>query len=105
MAGAPRSAAPTYPTSPFSGNEEGRSVHADDELRRLTPRQKEVLVMLVAGQSNKAIARRMKLSEGTIKFHISALFRVLGATNRVEAATAGARLLQQMADRNEGIIP
>jgi DNA-binding NarL/FixJ family response regulator len=105
MACAPQGAAPSYPSNSFSGDEEGPGGHADGELRRLTPRQKEVLVMLVAGQSNKAIARRLELSEGTIKFHISAVFRVLGATNRVEAATAGGRLLKQMADRNEGHVP
>jgi DNA-binding NarL/FixJ family response regulator len=69
----------------------------------LTPRQNEVLVMLVAGQSNKAMARKLNLSEGTIKFHMSALFRVLGATNRVEAAIAGEHLSQQIADRTKGI--
>ncbi|MBC7477919.1 MAG: response regulator transcription factor [Pseudorhodobacter sp.] len=58
-----------------------------------TPRQSEVLDMLVRGRSNKAMARELNLSEGTIKFHLSAVFRVLHATNRVEAATCGARLL------------
>jgi DNA-binding NarL/FixJ family response regulator len=61
----------------------------------LTPRQSEVLDMLVKGKSNKAMARELNLSEGTIKFHLSAVFRVLRATNRVEAATAGARLLDR----------
>ena len=101
---APKSTASNYPSMTLIGDKEGPSGHGDDDLRLLTPRQKEVLVMLVAGQSNKAMARQLNLSEGTIKFHISAVFRVLGATNRVEAATAGTRLLQQMADRNEGII-
>ena len=61
----------------------------------LTPRQSEVLDMLVKGKSNKAMARELNLSEGTIKFHLSAVFRVLRATNRVEAATTGARLLDR----------
>lgn len=68
-------------------------------MRVLSPRQKQILVMLVAGRSNKAMARSLNLSEGTIKFHISAVFRVLGATNRVEAATAGSRLLQDLEDQ------
>ena len=63
-----------------------------------TPRQSEVLEMLVKGKSNKAMARELNLSEGTIKFHLSAVFRVLRATNRVEAATAGARLLDRRPD-------
>jgi DNA-binding NarL/FixJ family response regulator len=66
--------------------------------RRLTPRQREILGLLVAGRSNKAMARSLNLSEGTVKFHMSAVFRVLGASNRVEAATAGARLLAQIED-------
>ena len=64
--------------------------------RALSPRQKQILELLVAGSSNKAMARSLNLSEGTIKFHISAVFRVLGATNRVEAATAGSRLLLEL---------
>ena len=51
--------------------------------------------MLVKGKSNKAMARELNLSEGTIKFHLSAVFRVLRATNCVEAATTGARLLDR----------
>lgn len=64
-------------------------------LAEFTPRQSEVLDMLVKGKSNKAMARELNLSEGTIKFHLSAVFRVLRATNRVEAATSGARLLDR----------
>lgn len=63
-------------------------------IAEFTPRQSEVLDMLVRGRSNKAMARELNLSEGTIKFHLSAVFRVLHATNRVEAATSGARLLE-----------
>jgi len=101
VSGASKGASKTYAASTHSGNRDGGN--AQDDLRMLTPRQNEVLVMLVAGQSNKAMARKLNLSEGTIKFHMSALFRVLGATNRVEAAIAGEHLLQQIADRNEGI--
>ena len=64
-------------------------------LTGFTPRQCEVLEMLVEGKSNKAMARALDLSEGTIKFHLSAVFRILGATNRVEAATSGTRLLDR----------
>ncbi|MDT8853717.1 response regulator transcription factor [Paracoccaceae bacterium Fryx2] len=63
---------------------------------RVTPRQKEIIELLVAGKSNKAMARALDLSEGTIKFHLSSAFRLLSATNRVEAATAGARLLDEI---------
>lgn len=57
-------------------------------------RQKEVLDLLIAGHSNKSMARILNLSEGTIKFHMSAVMRLLGANSRVEAAT---RAMKQMA--------
>lgn len=68
--------------------------HHATTFAELTPRQGEVLDMLVKGKSNKTMARELHLSEGTIKFHLSAVFRALRATNRVEAATSGARLLE-----------
>lgn len=60
---------------------------------RLTHRQNAVLALLVAGKSNKEIARALQLSEGTIKLHIAALFRILSVSNRASAAVAGARML------------
>ncbi len=71
-----------------------------DTLQRFTPRQREVLQLLVEGHSNKGIARQLDLSESAVKFHLSALFRHFGATNRVEAATHGAKLLAEVSDRN-----
>ncbi len=65
-------------------------------LTDLTRRQREVLEMVVNGKSNKAMARILDVSEGTVKFHLSAVFRVLRASNRVEAATCGARLLHHV---------
>jgi DNA-binding NarL/FixJ family response regulator len=53
----------------------------------LTPRESEVLRLLVRGSSNKQIAAALRVSERTVKFHISALFTKLGATNRTEAVT------------------
>lgn len=77
-----------------SSNQSGEDqVHR--ALASLTPRQREVLSLLVNGLSNKEIARRLKLGEGTIKIHIAALFRSLKVRNRQEAAVAGARLLPQ----------
>jgi DNA-binding NarL/FixJ family response regulator len=67
----------------------------------ITPRQIEVLHLLVRGCSNKVIARELSLSEGAVKFHLSALFRRLGARNRVEAATNGARFLGAKAIREQ----
>lgn len=58
---------------------------------RLSARQREVARLLLAGQSNKGIARRLALSEGTVKAHLSSIFRIIGARNRVEAVLIAAR--------------
>jgi DNA-binding NarL/FixJ family response regulator len=64
-----------------------------DVLSRLTPRQRDVLELLVKGKSNKEIARELDLGEGTVKIHLAALFRNLGVRNRATAAVAGAQLI------------
>lgn len=51
----------------------------------LTDRQIEVLDQAVEGKSNKVIARRLGISEGTVKAHLSSAFRALGVGNRTEA--------------------
>jgi DNA-binding NarL/FixJ family response regulator len=58
----------------------------------LTPREIEVLEMLAEGLGNKAIARRLSISEHTVKFHISSIFSKLNVSSRTEAVTLGARL-------------
>lgn len=61
-------------------------------LRQLSARQLEVLALLVEGNSNKEISRRLGLLENTVKAHIKALFRKLGAHNRTQAVLAAASL-------------
>ena len=62
-------------------------------LHALTPRQQDVLHLIVRGDSNKEIARALNLGEGTVKVHVAALFRNLGVNSRAAAAAAGARLI------------
>ncbi|XGV98139.1 MAG: LuxR C-terminal-related transcriptional regulator [Leptolyngbya sp. BL-A-14] len=57
----------------------------------LTNREVEVLTMLAEGLGNKAIARRLNLSEHTVKFHIGSIFSKLHASSRTEAVILGAR--------------
>ena len=62
-------------------------------LETLSDRQRQVLQGLVEGMSNKEIARSLALSEGTVKMHLAALFRALGASNRAHAAALGKQML------------
>ncbi|MBI5936293.1 MAG: response regulator transcription factor [Betaproteobacteria bacterium] len=61
-------------------------------LSRLTDRQREVLRLLADGKTNKQICRDLELSEGTVKVHLNAVYRVLGVANRTEAALLARRL-------------
>ena len=54
-------------------------------LAHLTDRQIEVFQLLAEGCSTKTIARRMGLAIGTVKVHLAAIYRVLGAHSRIEA--------------------
>jgi DNA-binding CsgD family transcriptional regulator len=50
----------------------------------LTAREREVMALLVTGQTNSAIAERLVISEGTVKSHVKQILRKLGAVNRSE---------------------
>ena len=77
----------------------GVSAHWDERLESdraaatvasldLTPRQKEVLALLLRGQSNKLIARALNLSVETIKDHVAAVLRTLNVGSRTQAVVA-----------------
>jgi DNA-binding NarL/FixJ family response regulator len=68
---------------------------ASDDVPRplLTPRQREVLKYLSQGLPTKLIARRLEISEYTIKEHIALIFQALGVRNRTEAVIRASRLL------------
>ncbi len=59
---------------------------------RLTPRQCEVLELLCQGLSNKLIARRLELSENTVRWHVQAILSTLQVSSRSEAAFAARQL-------------
>ncbi len=52
----------------------------------LTRREREILCHLAAGMSNKAIARELEISDGTVKLHVKSILRKLEVHSRVEAA-------------------
>ena len=58
---------------------------------RLSPRETEILNLLAAGLGNKEIAWRLKISEHTVKFHVTSIFNKLGASGRTEAVAIGIR--------------
>ena len=64
----------------------------------LTERQLEVLRLLLRGLPNKLIGRQLKLAEGTVKVHVSAVLRALGARNRTQAVLAANRLGLRLPD-------
>ncbi len=58
---------------------------------KFTPRQTDVLRLLLDGQSNKQAARFLNLSEATVKAHIAAIFKELNVNNRTQAVLAAKR--------------
>ena len=73
---------------PMLGWDDGESV----KRPVLTPRQRDVMRLLCQGLPTKLIARKLSLSEHTVKEHISAVLVLLGAKNRTEAVIKSSRL-------------
>ena len=61
-------------------------VEARNRIATLSPREREVLDWLAEGRSNKMIARKLGITEGTVKVHVKNLLHKLGLRSRVEAA-------------------
>jgi DNA-binding NarL/FixJ family response regulator len=58
---------------------------APDPLEGISPREREVLALLLEGLPNKLIARRLSISEKTVKSHLTSIFREVGVSDRVQA--------------------
>ncbi len=54
---------------------------------RLTPRQKDLLDLVAAGHTNTQIARRLGISEGTVRSHLENIYTRLQVSNRTAAVT------------------
>ncbi len=63
------------------------------DLERLTRRERTILMGIVDGMSNKAIARRDGVSESAVKLHLRGIFQKLGVANRTQAAMRGEHLM------------
>jgi DNA-binding NarL/FixJ family response regulator len=59
--------------------------HQQHLLENLSPRQQEIMRLVHRGWTNKMIARDLGVAEGTIKVHLSVIFRALGVHNRATA--------------------
>jgi DNA-binding NarL/FixJ family response regulator len=66
--------------------------HATPRDLGLTPRQSEVLFLILQGKSAKAICRDLSLSSSTVKVHTSAALRALNVTTRTQAVIAAGRM-------------
>ena len=62
---------------------------AEARLAELSPREREVLLLLVEGMSNREVADRLFVSEATVKTHVMAVLRKLGLRDRVQAVILG----------------
>jgi DNA-binding NarL/FixJ family response regulator len=58
-----------------------------EDLPSLTPQKHKILGLVAEGLSNAQIAKRLYISESTVKQHLRAVYKVLGVKNRTEAAT------------------
>ncbi len=59
---------------------------AEISTGKLSPREREIIVMLARGASNKEIARLLDLAESTVKIHVQGILRKLNIASRVQAA-------------------
>lgn len=87
----PDTAAPGATTSSARSAIEPSVVHTPADIG-LTERQAQILKLLVQGKPNKLIARELRLSDSTIKTHLSAIMKALHVANRTQAVVAVGRL-------------
>ena len=89
---APRPGSPGWVPKPLGPEDLGFS-----------PRQADVLRLLIDGKPNKAISRELEMSDSTVKTHLAAIFRKLDANSRTQAVVAAARLGLRLGA--EGALP
>lgn len=72
-----------------AATDEALAATEDTITPRLSPREKSILRLLVEGDSNKCIARKIDIAEATVKVHVKAILRKIRVQNRTQAAVWG----------------
>ena len=80
-----------YLTPDVTAGLEADGVHLSPQELGITTRQADVLKLLVQGKPNKLICRDLRLSEGTVKVHVSAILKALRVRSRTQAVAELAR--------------
>ena len=70
------------------------AIDVAERMAQLTPQQFRVFGMLCSGRLNKQIAHDLEITEATVKAHVTAILRKLGAANRTQAVLMAARLVR-----------
>jgi two-component system nitrate/nitrite response regulator NarL len=71
---------------PNDSRAEAELESSDPRLRKLSTRESQILRCLTDGAPNKVIARKLDVAEATVKVHVKAILRKIGAANRTQAA-------------------
>lgn len=66
--------------------------NSDEQLKQLTPRQREIVSLIGRGASNKEIAHALRISDKTVKAHLTGIFRKLKLSDRLHLALFVAQL-------------
>ena len=73
--------------------------------QQLSPREKSIMQCLIAGDSNKSIARKIDIAEATVKVHVKAILRKIRVQNRTQAAIWGMNNGSLVRSANDGANP
>jgi NarL family two-component system response regulator LiaR len=74
------------PAPSTNGNGNGAAADAHPAVETLTKREREILQLVAEGHSNSQLARMLWVTEQTVKFHLSNIYRKLDVANRTEAS-------------------